>query len=407
MSLAPGRVPALPEGACGTTRPTRTGPVATGSSCPPGHSSLTLYIQLYLSGYGLELDDLKAFRTWGSQTPGHPEHGHTAGVETTTGPLGQGVANAVGMAMAARYERGLFDPDAAPGHLARSTTPSGRIASRRRPGGGHLRRGVLARRPPEARQPGRRCTTTTTSPSRATPRPPFSEDVARSATRRTAGTSSASSRRPNGDLDPQALHAALEAAPGRDRAARRSSRPARSSPGPRPNAQNTERGARLGARRRRGRRHQAGAGLRPGAALRGRRRRSWRTPARSRDRGREAHAAWEKTFDAWRTANPRARRRVRPDRRRASCPTAGRRRCPVFAAGKDVATREASGEVLQALGAVIPELWGGSADLAGLQQHHHRQDARRSCRRATRCRAPTRTAARSTSASASTPWARS
>ena len=77
-----------------------------------GHSSLTLYIQLLFSGYGLSLDDLKAFRTWGSLTPGHPEYGHTAGVETTTGPLGQGVANAVGMAMAARYERGLLDPDA-------------------------------------------------------------------------------------------------------------------------------------------------------------------------------------------------------------------------------------------------------------------------------------------------------
>ncbi len=77
-----------------------------------GHSSLTLYIQLYLSGYGLELSDLESLRTWGSKTPGHPEHGHTIGVETTTGPLGQGVGNAVGMAMAARRERGLLDPDA-------------------------------------------------------------------------------------------------------------------------------------------------------------------------------------------------------------------------------------------------------------------------------------------------------
>jgi transketolase len=80
-----------------------------------GHSSLTLYLQLYLSGYGLDLADLQALRTWGSLTPGHPEHGHTAGVETTTGPLGQGVGNAVGMAMAARRERGLLDPDAAAG----------------------------------------------------------------------------------------------------------------------------------------------------------------------------------------------------------------------------------------------------------------------------------------------------
>jgi transketolase len=80
-----------------------------------GHSSLTLYIQLFLGGWGLELADLQALRTWGSKTPGHPEYGHTAGVETTTGPLGQGVGNAVGMAMAARRERGLLDPDAAPG----------------------------------------------------------------------------------------------------------------------------------------------------------------------------------------------------------------------------------------------------------------------------------------------------
>jgi transketolase len=76
-----------------------------------GHASLTLYVQLYLAGYGLELEDLKKYRVWGSLTPGHPEHGHTNGVETTTGPLGQGVGNAVGMAMAARRERGLFDPE--------------------------------------------------------------------------------------------------------------------------------------------------------------------------------------------------------------------------------------------------------------------------------------------------------
>ena len=80
-----------------------------------GHSSLTQYIQLYLGGFGLEIEDLKALRTWGSKTPGHPEYNHTDGVEITTGPLGQGLASAVGMAMAARRERGLFDPEAAPG----------------------------------------------------------------------------------------------------------------------------------------------------------------------------------------------------------------------------------------------------------------------------------------------------
>ena len=80
-----------------------------------GHSSLTLYIQLYLGGFGLELSDIEALRTWNSKTPGHPEYRHTKGVEITTGPLGQGLASAVGMAMAARFERGLFDPTAAPG----------------------------------------------------------------------------------------------------------------------------------------------------------------------------------------------------------------------------------------------------------------------------------------------------
>ena len=88
-----------------------------------GHSSLTLYIQLYLGGFGLELDDLKALRTWGSKTPGHPEYRHTAGVETTTGPLGQGVGNAVGMAMAGRRLRGMLDPG---GHQSVSTTRSTR-----------------------------------------------------------------------------------------------------------------------------------------------------------------------------------------------------------------------------------------------------------------------------------------
>jgi transketolase len=80
-----------------------------------GHSSLTLYLQLFLSGYGLTLEDIAHLRQWGSLTPGHPEHGHTVGVETTTGPLGQGVGNAVGMAMAARRERGLLDPETADG----------------------------------------------------------------------------------------------------------------------------------------------------------------------------------------------------------------------------------------------------------------------------------------------------
>ncbi|HMD24494.1 MAG TPA: transketolase, partial [Streptosporangiaceae bacterium] len=82
-----------------------------------GHSSLTLYIQLFLSGYGLELSDLEALRTWGSRTPGHPEVNHTPGVETTTGPLGQGVGNAVGMAMAERFLREKFGSEVCDHHI--------------------------------------------------------------------------------------------------------------------------------------------------------------------------------------------------------------------------------------------------------------------------------------------------
>ncbi|HNP15700.1 MAG TPA: transketolase, partial [Terrimesophilobacter sp.] len=81
----------------------------------PGHTSLTQYVQLYFGGYGLELEDIEALRTWGSKTPGHPEYGHTDGIEITTGPLGQGISSAVGFAYAARYERGLFDPDSPEG----------------------------------------------------------------------------------------------------------------------------------------------------------------------------------------------------------------------------------------------------------------------------------------------------
>ena len=117
-----------------------------------GHSSLTLYIQLYLSGYGLSLDDLASLRQWDSLTPGHPEHGHTPGVEVTTGPLGQGIGNAVGMAMAARRERGLFDPEHRPGQSP-VRPPRLRDLLGRRHRGGRQPRVQRHRRGAEAGQP--------------------------------------------------------------------------------------------------------------------------------------------------------------------------------------------------------------------------------------------------------------
>ena len=197
-----------------------------------GHSSLTLYIQLYLSGYGLSMDDLKALRTWGSITPGHPEHRLTAGVEVTTGPLGQGIGNAVGMAMAARRERGLFDPDAAPG-----TSPFDHymycFIVRRGHRGGHQPRGLLAGRPPGAGQPDR--------PLRRQPdlhrgrhRHRLSPRTCARGTRPTAGTCRRWTGRPTGRLSRGRGRPVPGARGGqaRHRRRRRSSRCGRSSPGP-------------------------------------------------------------------------------------------------------------------------------------------------------------------------------
>ncbi len=141
-----------------------------------GHSSLTLYIQLYLGGFGLELSDIESLRTWKSKTPGHPEFRHTKGVEITTGPLGQGLASAVGMAMASRYERGLFDPDAAPGDQpVRPLHLCHRL--RRRHGGGRHAARPRRWRAPSSSATSSCSTTTTRSRSRTTPTSPCREDV--------------------------------------------------------------------------------------------------------------------------------------------------------------------------------------------------------------------------------------
>ncbi|MFJ9975505.1 transketolase [Streptomyces cyaneofuscatus] len=324
-----------------------------------GHSSLTLYIQLYLAGYGLELDDLKAFRTWGSKTPGHPEYGHTTGVETTTGPLGQGVANAVGMAMAARYERGLFDPEAAPGtspfdHTVWVIAGDGclqeGISAEASSLAGHQKLGNLVLLWDDNHISIEGDTETAVSEDTLKRYEAYGWHVQRV------------EQAPNGDLDPAGLYAALQAA--KAETERPSFIAARSIIAwPAPNAQNTEaaHGSALGDEEIAATKRVLGFDPEQTFEVAG------EVIGHTRealDRGREARAEWDKSFAAWRTANPE--RAADFDRIAAGeLPAGWEEKLPVFEPGKSLATRAASGKVLQALGDVVPELWGGSADLAG------------------------------------------
>ncbi|GHG09268.1 transketolase [Streptomyces hydrogenans] len=324
-----------------------------------GHSSLTLYTQLYLGGFGLELDDLKAFRTWGSKTPGHPEYGHTAGVETTTGPLGQGVANAVGMAMAARYERGLFDPEAAPGTspfdhnvyvIAGDGCLQEGISSEASSLAGHQKLGNLILLWDDNHISIEGDTETAVSEDTLKRYEAYGWHVQRVEPQE------------NGDLDPAGLYAAIRAAEAET--GRPSFIAMRSIIAwPAPNAQNTEaaHGSALGD-------EEVAAtkrvlGFDPERTFEVTDEVIGHTRALG-DRGAEARAAWEKQLAEWRAANPE--RAAEFDRIQANeLPAGWEEKLPVFEAGKSVATRAASGKVLQALGEVVPELWGGSADLAG------------------------------------------
>ncbi|MFE9660592.1 transketolase [Streptomyces sp. NPDC005955] len=324
-----------------------------------GHSSLTLYIQLYLAGFGLELDDLKAFRTWGSKTPGHPEYGHTAGVETTTGPLGQGVANAVGMAMAARYERGLFDPEAATGAspfdhhvfvIAGDGCLQEGIAAEASSLAGHQKLGNLVMLWDDNHISIEGDTETAVSEDTAKRYEAYGWHVQRV------------EPKANGDLDPQALYTAIQAA--KAETERPSFIAMRSIIAwPAPNAQNTEaaHGSALGDEEVAATKRVLGFDPEQSFEV------TDEVLAHTRgalDRGREARGEWEKGLAAWRTAN--VERAAEFDRISAGeLPAGWEDKLPVFETGKGVATRAASGKVLQALGAVIPELWGGSADLAG------------------------------------------
>ncbi|MFJ2646799.1 transketolase [Streptomyces sp. NPDC087420] len=325
----------------------------------PGHTSLTLYIQLFLAGYGLDLADLEAFRTWGSRTPGHPEYGHTVGVETTTGPLGQGVANAVGMAMAARYERGLYDPEAAAGtspfdHTIWVIVGDGclqeGVSAEASSLAGHQKLGNLVVLWDDNHISIEGDTETAVSEDTLKRYEAYGWHVQRV------------DQLPGGDLDPQGLYEALRAAQAETE--RPSFIAARSIIAwPAPNAQNTEaaHGSALGGDEVAATKRVLGFDPEKSFAV------DDEVLAHTRealDRGRETRGEWEKLFAAWRTANPE--RAATFDRVRAGeLPTGWEEELPVFETGKSLATRAASGKVLQALGEVIPELWGGSADLAG------------------------------------------
>jgi transketolase len=326
-----------------------------------GHSSLTLYIQLYLSGYGLELSDLEAYRTWGSATPGHPEYRHTRGVEITTGPLGQGLASAVGMAMAARRERGLLDPDAAPGAspfdhhvyvLASDGDMMEGVTAEAASLAGHQELGNLI----TFYDSNHISIEDDTDVS-------FSEDVpARYAAYGWHVQTVDWTRTGSYVEDVDALLAAVE------EAKRETGRPSlimlRTLIGwPAPNKQNTGKahGSALGDDEVAATKRVLGFDPERTFAVEDDVLRRARAVA---DRGRAAHAAWERDFAAWREANPD--RAALLDRLQAQeLPEGWADALPTFPAdAKGMATRKASGQVLTALAPVLPELWGGSADLA-------------------------------------------
>ncbi|MER2133045.1 MAG: transketolase [Arthrobacter sp.] len=326
----------------------------------PGHTSLTLYIQLFLSGYGLELDDLKALRTWGSKTPGHPEYRHTDGVEITTGPLGQGLASAVGFAYAQRRLRGMFDADAPAG-----TSPFDHtiwvIAS-----DGDLQEGVTSEASSLAGHQELGNLVVIYDENHISIEDDtdiaFTEDVLKRYeaygwhTQRVDWTESGEYRE-----DVKGLYDALAAAKAE------TNRPSiislRTIIGwPAPNKQNT------------GKIHGSALGRDEVAALK---ETLGFDPEKSfdvdpdvlaytrevRTRGAEEHALWNDSFTAWQETNPEGARLLERIQE-GKLPEGWEESLPVFEPGKDVSTRAASGKVLSAIGPVLPELWGGSADLA-------------------------------------------
>ena len=324
-----------------------------------GHSSLTLYTQLFLSGYGLEMKDLQEFRTWGSLTPGHPEFGHTAGVEMTTGPLGQGVATAVGMAMAARYERGLLDPQAPAGNSVFDHSIWVICSD------GDLQEGVSAEASSLAGTQELGALNVIYDDNRISiegdTHNAFTEDV--SARYRAYGwhvidVAAAS----NGNVDIAALDAAMVAAK------KETTKPSLIRmksviAWPAPKAQGTagSHGSALGDEEIAA--TKVALGLNPEE--------KFAMPADVlaharlvKDRAAKVRKAWDAQFATWQSSNPEQAKLL--ERLRAKALPAGwDSEIPTFAPGKDVATRAASGQVINAIAKHLPEFWGGSSDLAG------------------------------------------
>ncbi|MEV6716045.1 transketolase [Lentzea sp. NPDC051208] len=320
-----------------------------------GHSSLTLYVQLFLSGYGLELDDLKHLRKWGSKTPGHPEHGHTRGVEITTGPLGSGLAAAVGMAMAARRERGLFDPSAAPGQ-----SPFDHhvyvIAS-----DGDIEEGVTSEASSLAGTQQLGNLVVFYDDNKIS----IEDDTTIALSEDTAKRYEAYGWHVQVVESGENVKGILEAV---EKAKAVTDKPSfillRTIIGyPAPNKQNTgaAHGAALGVDEVKATKEILGFDPEQTFEV------ADEVLAHAREvvkRGEHAKAEWQKSFDAWASANPEAKQLL--DRLVArELPEGWDADLPVYeVGGKEIPTRKASGEVINALAKHLPELWGGSADLA-------------------------------------------
>lgn len=319
-----------------------------------GHSSLTLYIQLFYSGYGVELSDLQAFRTYQSLTPGHPEYGHTAGVEMTTGPLGAGISTAVGMAMAGRYEKGLLDPT---GSLFDHTIWV--ICS-----DGDLQEGVSAEASSLAGTQELGNLVVIYDDNRISiegdTHVSFTEDV--SARYRAYGWEVMEvPTRSDGSVDVRALDNAMTAAKA-NTAQPTLIRLHSVIAWPAPHAQGTAKshGSALGTDEVAATKVELGLDPDEHFAM----------PAevlahvrQVKLRGVQLRSQWEQGLASWRAAHPEKADLLRRLQSR-SLPTGWQKALPVFAPDKDLSTRAASGKVINALAGVLPEFWGGSADLA-------------------------------------------